>query len=420
MADKGKSSKDSLASEVVWTGKSDRKALNSEHSWAPTRIQMASGEGKPKAPPAVPPASAQPAARPASPPKPAAPKPTPPKPAAAPARPAPPPAPPAAKPVPPPPKPAVAPAPKPAAAPAPKPAAPPPPRPAPAAAPRPAAPAPAAPRPAPVAARPAPAPKAPMGRLPSPQEQSERLAKTVVGTFVERIKQEAGRKGGTLTLEDIAALDEEFAQRTVALQTAFEKTFDEYIRAARADETWLPREDPLRRLVVSAFDHLLADETQAGKPGALSRRLLPGFFMAMGLMMGPDAVESFERRAKTIVSRNRLLNDEAKTWARVLEDPEAASLRLEALVAIAVHFANPDKRAAWFVDMVNNYLPEASEGAADAGWRLSRPAYERLIDALFTPVMKAITGQANRESFARQFGHETLSAVSDIMRGLGA
>ena len=34
--------------------------------------------------------------------------------------------------------------------------------------------------------------------------------------------------------------------------------------------------------------------------------------------------------------------------------------------------------------------------------------------------MKAITGQENREKFGRKFGHETLSAVTDIMRGLGA
>ena len=224
----------------------------------------------------------------------------------------------------------------------------------------------------------------------------------MVVSFVDRIKQEATRKGGSLSLNDIAALDEEFAQRTVACKPAFEKTFDEYIRAARSSGAdWHPREG---RAAPSGGQRLRTPTGAPGesRPGSLSRRVLPGFFMAMGLMMGPDAMSAFDRRAKILVQRNRVDGDEPATWDRVMQDPEAEVLRLEALVAIAVHFANPDRRAAWFVDMVNNSLAEASGDEPEAEWRLSRPAYERLIDALFNPVMKAITGQENRENFGAQ------------------
>ena len=356
MAETKKPTKNDLASEVVWTGKSDRKARNTEQSWAPTRIQMAGGAAKPK-PPAQPRPQAKPAAPQAATPRPAAP---PAQPQAK--KPEPPRAAPAPKPTPAAPKPATPkPAPKPAPAPAPqakRPATPP-------TAKKPetpkAAPAPSGPAPqARTSEPPKPAAKPiPSGRLPSPHEQSEKLAKTVVVSFVDRIKQEATRKGGSLSLDDIAALDEEFAQRTIALQTAFEKTFDEYIRAARSSGAdWQPREDALHRLVVSAFERQLAAPGES-RPGSLSRRVLPGFFMAMGLMMGPDAMSAFNRRAKMLVTRNKVDGDEPATWVRVMQDPEAEVLRLEALVAIAVHFANPDRRATWFVDMVNNSLAEA-------------------------------------------------------------
>ena len=66
---------------------------------------------------------------------------------------------------------------------------------------------------APSPAKPRPAP---LPRMSTPREQSRVIAKTVVGSFVERMKTEAQRKGGSLTLKDIEALDQEFEQKTAA------------------------------------------------------------------------------------------------------------------------------------------------------------------------------------------------------------
>jgi hypothetical protein len=254
----------------------------------------------------------------------------------------------------------------------------------------------------------------------TPREKSRVIAKAVVGSFVDRLKTEAKSKGGSLTIDDIESLDQEFEQKTAALETLFEKTFEEYARTYAKGGSEERRSHPFDRLIVGPIEKILAGGTGPSiDKGGISRRILPGFFMGVNMMMGPDIMAEYRIRAKNVFKR--LGGSNGGDWQHFFDDSEARDLRLDALIAMAVHFSNPDKRAHWFMGMINDHLaPVDDDAGADAAWRLARPAYERLIDALFADLMTAVSSPQARESITKRFGPETCASVAAIMKGLGA
>ena len=56
----------------------------------------------------------------------------------------------------------------------------------------------------------------------APASHGQALAEAVIASFVERLMAEARRKGGTLTMEDLEALNRDFQKMTKTLQALFE------------------------------------------------------------------------------------------------------------------------------------------------------------------------------------------------------
>lgn len=261
----------------------------------------------------------------------------------------------------------------------------------------------------------------PKAEKPADDERRE-IAKAVMGTLVERLKSEAQRKGGTLTLADIENLDMEFDKRAAGLETLFTKSFDEYARLFGMPNAKERRRQPFDRLIVETFEKQFTGPN--GTPtekGGISRRILPGFFMAVNMMIGPDAAAEFRSRAEQILDRVHDGNPNDLDWRPFLNDTEARALRMDALVTMAIHFANPDKRAKWFINLINNHLsPPSRDPHAEPGWTLSRISYERMIDALFSGLMDLIKEPKGREMLTRRYGAETCNSMITIMKGLGA
>ena len=145
---------------------------------------------------------------------------------------------------------------------------------------------------------------------------------------------------------------------------------------------------------------------------------MPGFFMALNMMLGQDEVATFRAKAEAVFDRVNK-SDGAVDWPAFFT--AAKDVRLDVLIAMAVHFSRPDKRAAWFLDMINDHLsPADTDPETDATWRLSRHSYERLIDVLFSDLMAAVGSPKAREAITKRFGPETCTSVVAIMKGLGA
>jgi len=138
----------------------------------------------------------------------------------------------------------------------------------------------------------------------------------VVASFCDRLVAEANRRGGVLTLQDIELLNEEFASKTEALQAVFEKSFEDYVRARERASFLQTRNYPFDRVLVRKFEHLFADGKDLD-PTKLSRRMLPGFFMAMNKMLGPEVIETYQERCRKIVQRIRLGRDDNFDWNEI-------------------------------------------------------------------------------------------------------
>lgn len=271
----------------------------------------------------------------------------------------------------------------------------------------------------PPGARPAAASPAKGGQA-AASAKSRAIAETVVASFCDRLVAEANRRGGVLTLQDIELLNEEFASKTEALQAVFEKSFEDYVRARERASFLQTRNYPFDRVLVRKFEHLFADGKDLD-PTKLSRRMLPGFFMAMNKMLGPEVIETYQERCRKIVQRIRLGRDDNFDWNEIYADRDAKALALEAEVTIAGYFEDVDKRSAWFLEIINNNLAPAPPGAPPqvASWRMMEGTFRRFLRALLADLKTELATSDGRTRITERYGIETCLKLAEVVRKIG-
>jgi hypothetical protein len=141
--------------------------------------------------------------------------------------------------------------------------------------------------------QPKPAPKK-VPRPPTAKEQSKVLAETVVTSMVDRVREEALKKG-SLTVDDIDAMKGEFDKQAPALTETFEQSFEDYVKARERADWDQKRDYPFDRIIVKRFSPLF-NETDMSRFDRVSRRMLPGFFMALSMMLGPEEVDEYQEK----------------------------------------------------------------------------------------------------------------------------
>jgi hypothetical protein len=253
-------------------------------------------------------------------------------------------------------------------------------------------------------------------------QQSRNLAETVIRSFVQRLTREATRRGGWLSTADIDEISGDLIARADALQSTFEQSFEDYVRARERAALNQQRDFPFDRQVVACFHHLFP---QPGGPtleqGAISRRMLPGFFMTMGLMLGPEVIEQFQERARAIVRDLRREHGDGFPWETVYADPRMKDVAFDALVAMAGHFNDPDRRLAWLLRMINDHLgpPQIErEGVASRSWRLDNRQLCRVLDALFADVRSALNSEIGKLRLTKAYGGESVAQLWDVIHTL--
>ncbi len=87
-------------------------------------------------------------------------------------------------------------------------------------------------------------------------QQSRNLAETVIRSFIQRLTREATRRGGWLSTADIDEIAGDLIARADALQSTFEQSFEDYVRARERAALNQQRDFPFDRQVVACFHHL--------------------------------------------------------------------------------------------------------------------------------------------------------------------
>jgi hypothetical protein len=109
------------------------------------------------------------------------------------------------------------------------------------------------PPPAPVQPAPAPQPvaKSPKVKNPaSPKEVSKAMAAGSVGSVVGSMREKAPQNGGTLSLQDIDAMEHELAAKSQEMEAQFEAALENYASAIDQQKWNLERANPFSRLMV--------------------------------------------------------------------------------------------------------------------------------------------------------------------------
>ena len=272
-----------------------------------------------------------------------------------------------------------------------------------------------------IAATPKAAPKAPpkdAAKPPydfsTPAGQGHALAETVVMAFIDRLRHEAEAQGGMLMLDHIERLADDFHSKSAALRQAFEKTFEAYGRALERSKFAQKRNFPFDRLLVQRFESLLA-RGPGGK--GIPRRVLPGFFMAVEMMLGEQVLGAYQEHCRTIVDRISKAQGGKFDWPDLYADAEAKTLALDALVVMATYFADYDKRARWFLTIVNGHLGPAGAKATpeEAAWQLDAETFRGFLATFFAEIKDLVAGAEARTIFAERHGVDKCRAVIDAM-----
>lgn len=269
---------------------------------------------------------------------------------------------------------------------------------------------------------PPPAPAKPKAAA-NPAAQSRAIAETVVNSLLDRMVAEAQRKGGMLSIQDIQSLSQEFEKKTAVLQTVFEKSFEDYVKARERAAWQQNRQYPFDRVIVQTFAHRFADGPRLiNDPDALSRRILPGFFMALGMMLGPEALESFQERCRRIVARYKSGGTGEFDWEVIYADPETKALSLEAQIAIAPYFEDLNRRVPWMIDLVNTHMSpyEGDQNSPIARWTMTDVSCFSLIEGLFGNLKAALNSDAGLQDLTRRHGHEAGSRLLKLLRKIDA
>ncbi|MEQ8194849.1 MAG: hypothetical protein RIB59_10205 [Rhodospirillales bacterium] len=253
---------------------------------------------------------------------------------------------------------------------------------------------------------------APVKQPATAKEHSRALAQTVVTSFVDRLTLEAGRKGGVLTIQDIENLNEEFEQKMDALQTVFEASFEQFlkVRGKSADDI-VPKGMPFNRLIISRFARYFQD-------GTISRRILPGFNMAIGMMLGQELLDGYQEKCRAIMKRLGGGDEDQCDLKDYYYDKEAGRIALDAQIAMTFHFKNFDRRVEWFVDLVNDHLspPEPNADKKDADYRFTKGDLIRVLDAMLTDLQETLSTEAGRLAITKQYGVETIIELADTLQ----
>lgn len=234
------------------------------------------------------------------------------------------------------------------------------------------------------------------------KDHSSMLAQTVVTAFTERLTTEARKRGGYLTIGDIDQLGREFDRKRVALEAVFQQSFEAYVKIRERAAFDHARKYPFDRVVVNSFAHLFDQKKVASDgPDAVTRLILPGFFMAIEKMVGPETMEEFQVHCRKIVARLSGDDDVNFDWRLIYDDPEAQGVCLDALVDFAPYFEDIDHRRDWFIPLVNNQLD------AEDAWQLSEGGFRNFVSALFSELREGLADQDRRAELEKKYSGVT-------------
>ena len=147
--------------------------------------------------------------------------------------------------------------------------------------------------------------------------------------------------------------------------------------------------DPFTRALVQPFAHLFDTAPgQSLETGALSRRMLPGFFIALRLMVGGERYEHAQEVCESTLVKHRTCPEDLGTikfWDDLYDDPDIAEVVADIYSRVILRLTMYEKRKAWFIKIVNSQLSAIEaiqEDHAEGSWRFEVSHFKRVFETI--------------------------------------
>ncbi len=235
------------------------------------------------------------------------------------------------------------------------------------------------------------------------------------GQLLKRAKDD----GGGITAPAIREVVDNFKTHPDAILTGlFEEYWKQCLASAESTHWTAARKFHFERIMVKCFSALLPRNDEVIEAGRhLSRRIIPGFILALQQMMSPEIYEQYGDRARILVETLRAVHGESFTWNEVYADSSCQIVVEEVLIDISHHFGDMAKRRNWLIDVVDAHMP-ATTNEAEKVWNFGDGNFHTLMNALYGDLRVMLDNSEARETLAINHGEEKIAALETLFNGL--
>lgn len=248
-------------------------------------------------------------------------------------------------------------------------------------------------------------------------EQADDLADMIHERFMTMLTDRLQETGGSLNADDVEELSKEFRDNLGDVRDVFINAVDSHTKAEIPRREEVERESTFERLMVQRFENRFAPDHKVAKDATkMSRRMLPGFFNALSLLLGPRRMTRYQEKSTLVrnVLQEKMGNE--FSWTKVYTSAHARKIALRAQIDIVRHFDNTDKRVAWLVALVNSNMIPTDPGKPAAGWSFTEDAARQLLQDMFADLAAAISNDAARDSLERELGADGIAQIRSVLQ----
>lgn len=247
------------------------------------------------------------------------------------------------------------------------------------------------------------------------EDHADELAEAIHAKFMNLLRSRVLEKGGHLTIIDVKEMGEELKQQMGEIKEVFLKAVETFTKSHEKKRQDNEREDAFHRALIQKFDHLMEDDiTLPNRPDGLSRRMLPGFNLALSAMIGPEKMDVYTKQIERVTKRLKSEQGDVFDWDDVYKDADVRKLLLLAEIDIAKHFTNIDKRMDWLLAIINSNMIPIEEGRPSHNWVLKESAARKLLTHLFSDMRASLTNTGIRQLLIKQLGLETVEVLNVV------
>ena len=108
-------------------------------------------------------------------------------------------------------------------------------------------------------------------------------------------------------------------------------------------------------------------------------------------------------------------------WNAIYDSDEGSLAGLDALVTIAAHFDDFERRREWFITLVNGHLTPVSDANKDeAEWEMTEAGFHRFLTALLDDLPALIDTDDGKTQIRKRYGGDVSNSVVRLLRRLAS